>query len=108
MILAWAAVAAALGGSSGRRRELTHLTVKVLAWRREPELRRLLASLDGAAYPSGATVDVEVHVDGLPAGSWFRPADRTARRERRAARPPAPKLYRFARARRRPPGPRVA
>ncbi|KAH8074075.1 N-acetylneuraminate 7-O(or 9-O)-acetyltransferase [Aureococcus anophagefferens] len=41
---------------------LRSLGVKVLAQRREPELRRLLASLDAADYPDAADISVEIFV----------------------------------------------
>ena len=80
LVGALAAVGCVFGGSpaavAGRggapaAPALRSLGVKVLAQRREPELRRLLASLDAADYPDAADISVEIFVDGLPRTSWF-------------------------------------
>ena len=49
---------AAVAGRGGAPATLRSLGVKVLAQRREPELRRLLASLDAADYPDAADISV--------------------------------------------------
>ncbi|EGB02812.1 hypothetical protein AURANDRAFT_68543, partial [Aureococcus anophagefferens] len=71
LVGALAAVGCVFGGSpaavAGRgdapaAPALRSLGVKVLAQRREPELRRLLASLDAADYPDAADISVEIFV----------------------------------------------
>ena len=51
---------AAVAGRGDAPAALRSLGVKVLAQRREPELRRLLASLDAADYPDAADISVEI------------------------------------------------
>ncbi|KAK7250103.1 N-acetylneuraminate 7-O(or 9-O)-acetyltransferase [Aureococcus anophagefferens] len=94
LVGALAAVGCVFGGSpaavAGRgdapaAPALRSLGVKVLAQRREPELRRLLASLDAADYPDAADISVEIFVDGLPRTSWFG-RNRGLGRDRKHAR----------------------
>ena len=71
----------AMGSETGRG-GLAHLTVKILAQRRVGELSRLLASLEAAAYPEGAVVDLEIHVDRVSAGSARRASGARSAEER--------------------------
>mmetsp|Transcript_30797 Transcript_30797/g.95283 ORF Transcript_30797/g.95283 Transcript_30797/m.95283 type:complete len:211 (-) Transcript_30797:1483-2115(-) len=46
---------------------MSQLTVKILAQKRVEPLNRLLVSLQTASYPPTANIDLEVHVDHIPA-----------------------------------------